>query len=424
MTTLTKDSPADLPMVQLSKGKLFFCMTILYLLFASDLFARIGINSLFPLMQKDLNLSDVQIGSLGSLVLMGMMVFVLPIAYFSDTVSKRGAIVGMGVTWSLGTIICGMFPTFGAIAFGRFMVGAGNSSYAPASVSTLTNWFPRKKWGTVISFYNTSISLGLAGGMYITGVLATHYSWQVVFLMVGIPSLVLSLFALFLPKEVKQQCTIQKKSSVKEIAQTFARTKSLLFAALGSGFFNFGGNALITFGAIFFVREMEMTIAQAATTMGLGMSVGIIGGPLGGIILDFFSRKSLKARGIVPAVYMILSATVTITAFILKSIPLFILGNFCMAMLPSCYHVITQEIVHPKYRASSYGALVVLLQLGGTLGSFVAGIFSTLYGVQIALIGSTFAFFISAICFLCVSACYKKEFDNLQEILAEEEANC
>ena len=422
MKTLAEDPTQDLPMVKLSKGRLFFCMTILYLLFASDVFARLGINSLFPIIQEDLNLSDVQIGSLGSLVLLGMMVFVLPIAYLADTVSKRGTIVGMGATWSLGTILCGMFPTFGVIALGRFMVGAGNSSYAPASVSTLTNWFPRKKWGTVISIYNTSISLGIAGGMYLTGLLATHYSWQTVFIMVGIPSLILSFLAFFLPKEIKAKSTEQKKSSVKEIAQTFMKTKSLLFAALGSGFFNVGGNALITFGSIFFVREMDMTIAQAASIMGLAMAVGIVGGPVGGIILDFFTRKNIRSRGFVPAAYMILAGILTIASIMLKSIPLYIMGMFVMAMLPSCYHVVTQEIVPPKYRASSYGALVILLQLGGTLGSLLAGILSSVLGIQIALVITTSLFFVSALSFICVAMCYKKDFSRLQTFLQEEQS--
>ena len=81
MTNTTQQNIAeDTPLVQLSKGRLAFCMTILYLLFASDLFARVGVTSLFPIIQKSLNLTDVQVGSLGSLTLLGMMIFVLPLA--------------------------------------------------------------------------------------------------------------------------------------------------------------------------------------------------------------------------------------------------------------------------------------------------------------------------------------------------------
>ena len=42
------------PLVPLPRNKLILSMTILYLLFASDLWARVGINALLPVLQKDL----------------------------------------------------------------------------------------------------------------------------------------------------------------------------------------------------------------------------------------------------------------------------------------------------------------------------------------------------------------------------------
>ena len=143
--------------------------------------------------------------------------------------------------------------------------------------------------------------------------------------------------------------------------------------------------------------------------------IGLIGGPLGGVILDYFYRKTPKARGFVPASYVFISAIFAVSAFMLKSVPLFVLANFTLAMVPACYHVITQEIVHAKYRASSYGALVIVLQLGGTLGSFITGVLSSMFGIQLALACvAGGGLLLSTVFFLCVTRFYTHELESLR----------
>ena len=46
-----------------------------------DFISRVGINAIFPVIQADLQLTDTQVGMMGSVVLLGMAVFVLPISF-------------------------------------------------------------------------------------------------------------------------------------------------------------------------------------------------------------------------------------------------------------------------------------------------------------------------------------------------------
>ncbi len=418
MTDLTKNPQQDLPAVVLPKAKVIFYMIILYLLFASDYWARVGINSILPLIQADLKLTDTQVGTLGSVVLVGMMVFVMPIAYLADKWSRRGMICIMGGTWSIGTILCGVFPSLGALMVGRFMVGVGNSSYAPASVSTFTNWFPRSRWGTIISIYNTAIIVGISGGMLATGFLAKHFDWQMIFYIIGFSSLALSLGAIFLPKEAKKEDVATNKVTVGETLKTLFSTKSLLCASIASGCFNFSINAALTFGAIYFVREMDMEIAEAASFMGLATLGGVISGPIGGALLDKFYKKTIRARGLVPAVYLTIAGICYMYGFMFENIPTIIAGFFIATMAPAAYHVVTQEIVPAKYRASSYGALVIFLQLGGSLGSIMAGVLSQNYDVKISLTICSLGLVASAVFFLGVALFYPSDFKRLKEIEA------
>ena len=69
--------------------KVYFWVAILYLLFMTDFLCRVGINAIFPTIQADLNLTDQQVGYMGSVVLLAMGICALPISFIADKWSKK-----------------------------------------------------------------------------------------------------------------------------------------------------------------------------------------------------------------------------------------------------------------------------------------------------------------------------------------------
>ena len=190
---------SDDPTSPVGKKWFLFGFGVLYMLFLLDFAARLGITAVFPAMQKDLGLSDSQVGVAGSAVLLGMTVFVLPFSFLADKGSKKHAVNLMSAVWGVGCTLCGLVSHLFLIVLGRFMVGIGNASYAPVSVSMLTSWTRRSRWGSVIGAYNSAMSVGLALGTTIAGVLAQHYGWRSAFLAVGGLTLLFTALSLFLP---------------------------------------------------------------------------------------------------------------------------------------------------------------------------------------------------------------------------------
>lgn len=410
--------PDTRPLVPLSRNRLILSMTILYLLFASDLWARVGINALLPVLQKDLLLTDIQIGMLGSAVLIGMISFVLPASYLADKWSRRGTVCLMGLTWSIGTILCGLVPSMAMLVLGRFLVGGGNSSYAPASVAMLTNWFPKKSWGRVIGLYNTSYQIGISGGLIVTGYLAAAYGWRTTFVIIGIPSLILALTALLIPAgPAKTTATVAKvpRVSVREALSVILKNRTLMSTALATTFFNMTATSFIMFTSIYFMREMNMDVARAASILGLMGLTGFAAMPLGGLILDVWYKRDMRCRGWFPAICLLLTAILFCAGYAGKSLLFMTLGCFVINMVPTCYHVITQEVVPARYKASSYGSLVIFLQLGGTIGSTLTGILSHSFGIQQALVWIQLSLVLSACCFLAAGLCYRQDFARAQE---------
>ena len=80
---------SDEPTSPVGKKWFLFGFGVLYMLFLLDFAARLGITAVFPAMQKDLGLSDSQVGVAGSAVLLGMTVFVLPFSFLADEKARR-----------------------------------------------------------------------------------------------------------------------------------------------------------------------------------------------------------------------------------------------------------------------------------------------------------------------------------------------
>lgn len=182
-------APVEEPVVPVSRPRFMFAFVVLYMLFLLDFSARLGVTSVFPAMQKALGLTDSQIGVAGSAVLCGMTLFVLPLSFIADKTSKKKAITLMSGLWGVGCLLCGLVSNFFLILLGRFMVGMGNASYAPVSVSMLTSWTKKSRWGSVIGLYNSSMSVGLAAGTAVAGILAQSIGWRAPFIVMGVVTL-------------------------------------------------------------------------------------------------------------------------------------------------------------------------------------------------------------------------------------------
>lgn len=110
----------DQPLIYVEPKKRRAFFVILYLLFIFDFISRIGINSIFPVIQSDLGLSDTQVGMMGSVVLVGMAVLVLPVSFLGEKYSPKKAISLSALVWSIGTLLSGIASNFSLLLSSRF----------------------------------------------------------------------------------------------------------------------------------------------------------------------------------------------------------------------------------------------------------------------------------------------------------------
>lgn len=192
-------------------------LTVAYILSFID---RQILNFLVAPIRRDLGISNTQISLLmGASFAVFYTLFGIPLGRLADTRSRRG-IISIGVAvWSLMTVACGLTRQFWQLALTRMGVGVGEAALSPAAYSLIADYFPPSRRATAMSVYSMGIYLGaglsaILGGWvvgsvkgedrYVLPVLGEMYSWQIVFVAVGLPGLLVALLLLTIREPVRR----------------------------------------------------------------------------------------------------------------------------------------------------------------------------------------------------------------------------
>lgn len=264
--------------------------------------------------REDLGITDVQISWLqGFAFALFYGVIAIPIGRMVDS-KNRKAIVAIGmVIFSLATAICGVAKAFWQLFVARMFVGIGEATLSPSTFSMLADYFPRKTLTRALSIFTGSgfIGSGIAlvlGGVVIEqmlaigpvdlGFLGTIRPWQMTFMAVSLPGLVLVVVLWFTVREPPRiSAAKQETESALSLKQAWIYLMDNK-RVLGSVVFGFTFLAMMMFslGAwvpTFFIRTYGMSIGDIGSIFGVYfMVLGTSGVICGGVIADW-----LRARG-------------------------------------------------------------------------------------------------------------------------------
>lgn len=162
-------------------------------------------------MKADLHISDTQLSLLlGASFGLFYTVVGVPIAWFVDRYSRKWILAIAIAVWSIGTAFCGAAQNFTQLFLSRFLVGAGEAVCGPASYSITSDLFPREKMPRAIAILQIGSVLGPAVALLISFFVLKAFldippihvpfgvihGWQLIFIIVGLPGVVVSILML------------------------------------------------------------------------------------------------------------------------------------------------------------------------------------------------------------------------------------
>jgi ACS family tartrate transporter-like MFS transporter len=173
----------------------------LFLLYIVAYLDRINVGFAALQMQRQLNLTDAAYGLGAGMFFSGYFFFQVPSNIVLQRIGARRWIATIMIAW--GVISSTMIFVSGPRSFYamRFLLGAAEAGFFPGVIFYLKSWFPAQARARTVARFMTAAPLsGVLGGPLSGALLELHgrtglAGWQWMFLMEGIPAVLLGLLA-------------------------------------------------------------------------------------------------------------------------------------------------------------------------------------------------------------------------------------
>lgn len=195
-----------------------YLLAVLVLVYVFNFLDRQIVSILAERIKADIGATDAQIGFLyGTAFAVFYAVFGIPLGRLADLWDRRRLIAVGLAFWSAATALSGFARSFGQLAAARIGVGIGEASATPAAFSILSDTFPAARRATALALYSSGIYIGAGLGLFIGGLIVERWDaayspgtapfdlrgWQVAFMAVGFPGILLALWVATLREPVR-----------------------------------------------------------------------------------------------------------------------------------------------------------------------------------------------------------------------------
>ena len=285
----------------------WYVVGVLCLAYVFALLDRQVLSLLVGPMRADLGISDTQVSLLqGFSFAVFYTCFGLLLGRLADTGNRRNLIIGGTTLWSAFTAACGLAQRYWQLLVLRMGVGVGEAALSPAAYSLLADYFPAEQRATAFSVYSMGIYVGVglasvlggvivqysvAGGVAVVPILGAVRPWQLVFLLIGVPGLLIAALMATVREPERRGAgePIPLRAVVDHVRAHLGTFVCLILGISLISLANYGAAAWMP---SVFMRDHGWSVARAGVFQGLvaggGGAIGIVGG---GWLADRMERR-------------------------------------------------------------------------------------------------------------------------------------
>lgn len=216
---------------------LFLCYICAYLDRVNLGFAKLQ-------MVADLKLDDAVFATGAGVFFIGYFLFEVPSNIILRRVGARIWIARIMITWGLLSAAMMFVRTERAFYVLRFLLGFAEAGFFPGIVYYLTNWYPAKMRARRTAFFMAAIAFSGIVGNPISGLIMDSFSgalhlagWQWLFLLEGIPSVLIGVWVLFyLDSSIGEAKWLADEEKALLLANLQQESRGKAHASLGDAF--------------------------------------------------------------------------------------------------------------------------------------------------------------------------------------------
>ena len=365
---------------------------------------RQAIFSVFPLLEREMRLTPVQLGLLGSAFAWVYGLGAPFAGMIVDRVRRKTAILGGLQAWSLICMATVFSSDFRHLFFWRAAEGLGETFYYPASMSLISDYHGRDTRSRAMGLHQTSVYVGTIGGGFFAGLIGQHYGWRLSFIVFGglgvALGFVLNRFLTEPPrgaadvaelKSTHAPVSSSRSLPLAEFLRLVGRTPTLLCLMGAFMCANFVAVVLLSWMPKFLYDKFGMGLAMAGLTATIFVQLAsMAGAPLGGWLADYWRRRTPRGRLAVQMVGVLGGAPFVALCGLTPSVGTLIIAltvwGFFKGLYDANIFASVFDVVRPEARGTAAGFMNAVGWLaGGGSAPLVIGIIAQRESLSLAI---------------------------------------
>ena len=427
-------------MVGASKQYRNFVLILLTIVYGFNFIDRQIMGILAPFIQKDLGLTNTELGLLIGLAFAVFYTFVaIPIAWLADRYNRVNILSIALATWSGFTALTGLANNFIQIGLARMGVGIGEAGGSPPSHSIISDLFPKEERASALGVYSMGIPIGIMAAYFVTASLmgsGDDVDWRRIFIVLGLTGIGLAVIVKLVLKEPVRgamelnQSTEIKKPPFKESLKELIKIPAWWAMCFGIAFGSF-----VSYAKSAFQTKYLVTLDPSFDFQTLVIILGIMNGTtyaagafFGARLADKWGKRDVRAYGWLPAISIGLALPVAIITWWVPSIEVHLVFATLFLLLIGIYlgpsFAIAQTLAPIHMRAMSTALFFFILNMialggGPTFAGWIMDLFKESYNelesVRYAMTVTSIFFIPSVISFLLVAKVLPRDWKAAEE---------
>ena len=418
-----------------------FALLLLTLVYGFNFIDRQIMGILAPFIQKDLGLTNTELGLLIGLAFAVFYTFVaIPIAWLADRFNRVNILSIALATWSAFTALTGLANNFVQVALARMGVGIGEAGGSPPSHSIISDMYPKEERASALGVYSMGIPLGIMAAYFVTASLMDvsedQVNWRQIFIFLGLTGIALAVVVKLVLKEpvrgameLSSGTTISKPPFLESL-KVLIRIPAWWAMCFGIAFWSFVSYAKSAFQTKYLVTlDPSFDFQTLVIILGIMNGTTYAGGAFfGARLADRWGKKDIRAYGWLPAIAMLLCLPVGIIGWWVDSVEMhLVFATFALLLLgiylgPSFAIAQTLAPIHMRAMSTALFFFILnMIALGGgpTFAGWLMDVFGNNYNeiesIRYSLTVTTCVFIPSVISFLLVSKFLPKDWKAAEE---------
>ena len=375
-------------------------------------------NVVLPLLKDDLQLTDLQIGTIATAFNLVYALLVPLAGYIGDIFSKKWIVTVSILFWSVATMFTGLSNGILMLVMMRSLAtGGGEAFFGPANYTLLANYHKDTR-AFAMSVHQTAYYIGIILSGYVAGYIGEHYGWRSAFYVFGAIGVIHGMVLAFRLKD-KNIVSTDEKVKFAEAVKVLFNTPTAVCLTIGFSGLIFVLTGYLTWTPTYLYEKFDMSLSLAGFhSMFYTHLFAFAGIIIAGKFSDILALKNRGNRMLMQGAGLLVAVPFIILMGNSNTMLLIYIGfagfGFARAFFDANTYAVLYDVIPQKYQSSASGIMLMIGFGVGALAPVVLGYLKPLIGLSLGISFLSVIWLICGILLIAASKFYfKRDFDRV-----------